>query len=122
MQAVIALNGRGKTVGIRSLFWIECNRHAEERGKQERLAALQADPETFARLLADRVRLKAAALLERDHWRTGLEPKLLREQWLDLELHRPDRGLSSDEIRSLGRALEGMSADELREFAIRGES
>lgn len=104
-QAVIALNGRGKTVGIRDLFWIECQRVAEARSAQARLAALQANPEEFARLLADRIRLKADMLLTRDAWRTSLDPKTLREQWLDLEMRRGSSDdLTADEIRRFGEA------------------
>ncbi|MFL5313052.1 MAG: hypothetical protein ACJ79H_21680 [Myxococcales bacterium] len=116
-QAVIALNGRGRTVGIRALYWIECQRYAEAHGMEGELENLHAEPEVFARLLADRVRRKAAALLERDHWRTSLDPDLLRKQWLDLELRRPDQGMSAEDIRRFGAAVEGMDAEALRQLA-----
>jgi hypothetical protein len=99
-QAVIALNGRGKTVGIRDLFWVECRRFVELFPDElPGLERLHDEPGRYAAVLADRVRKKAAQLRARDPWRTSIDPKLLREQWLDLNLSGPAAGaLSDDEV------------------------
>lgn len=102
--AIIALNGRGKSVGIRQQFWIECRRFAEARHLTGELSALQANPERFARLLADRIVSKAESLRRRDTWRTSLDPKTLREQWLDVEVSRDEGALSPEQIRRAGEA------------------
>jgi hypothetical protein len=108
-QAAVALNGaKGKPeAGIRGLFWIECCRYAEESGRLADLADLLADPETFARLLAARIPQKVQRIRNRDSWRTGLAPNVLRDLWLDVELGAEDdgRGLTPDEIRRIGRTL-----------------
>lgn len=93
-QAVTALNGRldrrGDLVepGLRHLYWDEVQAQAVDRipdpvARESRLRAFQADPERFARLLADRIRNKA------DAYRANmpgaiLSPKSLRDWWYDI--------------------------------------
>lgn len=102
-HAVVALNGRGQTAGIRDLYWEECRRASEsEVGEEDVLARLHEDPALFAALLAQRIEAKANSLRARDPWRTTISLKLLREEWLDVELSqrgRSDGGVTGDELR-----------------------
>lgn len=84
--AVVALNGRGGQQGIRALYWGECVEVAAERGADDELAALHADPERFSRLLAARVDRKVGLIRTRQPWRTDLSPSAVRDLWLDIEL------------------------------------
>jgi hypothetical protein len=107
--AATVLNGRkGKPEeGIRGLFWIECCRYAEQAGRLADLADLHDDPETFARLLAARIPQKVRRIHNRDPWRTGLAPAVLRDLWLDVELgggDGDDRVLTPEEIEKFGSA------------------
>lgn len=100
-QAAVALNGRGTTRGIRALYWQECRAFADREDAQGGLARLQADPEAFEQLLAQRIRRKAALILDRQTWRTSLAPSHVRDLWLDIE-HEPAAartGLTGDQIR-----------------------
>lgn len=87
-QAIVALEGRGASQGIRHLYWLECTRVAEAHDDvgAEALAALSADPERFTRLLAEKITAKVAAILERDRWRSSLAPSHVLDLWLDIEL------------------------------------
>jgi hypothetical protein len=87
--AAIHLNGRSgrkapdgrAELGIRDLFWLECIRAAEERGRHAELAAMTA--EQFAGLLVERIHLKAALFRERMP-NVTLGPKGRADHWLDL--------------------------------------
>lgn len=103
--AVAALNGRGAArPGIRELYWRECRRYAAAHPEAEaELLALQQDPERFARMLEERVRRKAAMILERQPWRTQLAPADMLKLWVDIELapSRPRGGLSPEQIERI---------------------
>jgi hypothetical protein len=102
-QAAVALNDKGRTQGIRSLFWIEMSRWAADHGEEGRRWLLDAavGGERYELALATAIERKAAMYRSKMPG-AYLTPTALRNHWLDLEMAPSSgRGLTGEEARRL---------------------